>query len=60
MRSLKRVIRPSGLARLVSPRGAGTAAAAVAVLLGAYAAGVLCVIGWMLKRPYRWLRRVRD
>ena len=28
-----------------------------ALLLGAYAAGVLNLLAWMLKRPYRWLRR---
>ena len=26
---------------------------------GAYAVGVLLLIGWILKRPYRWLRRQR-
>jgi hypothetical protein len=28
----------------------------LAIVLGAYAAGVLILIGWMLRRPYRWAR----
>jgi hypothetical protein len=30
------------------------------LLLGAYAVGALLPIGWMLRRPYRWLRRTRN
>lgn len=30
-----------------------------AILLGAYAVGVLILTGWILKRPYRWLTRPR-
>jgi hypothetical protein len=31
----------------------------LAVMLGAYAAGVLNLIGWMITTPYRWLTRRR-